>query len=355
MNKNKKWYSLFLVMLISLATVIQPIQAVAAVTALDTVAEETQAKSMETPNVDNIDETNKVVEEEPATSVSEETKTTDTIEETISSEITEETTASEEKTVESSTEETKESKENPKAKALRAEREPRNIKEALGDTNFLTKVNISVIDSEGKELDYKNQPVPATAKLALDYHFALPNDLLSKKEILAGDYYDIDLPSSIQIAAGKSMELKQGGVVFGTAVVTAEGKIRVTFNEKVEELFNIVGEISYSREFKDTITAGENIIPIPINGGEETIKVDILPNGGTPISKSGALGTDKKSVTWEVDINTNLNKLVDATVTDPMPEGLKLTELKVYEQKINLNGEIIPGSQTLLSVMVMNI
>ncbi|UDM80818.1 Cna B-type domain-containing protein [Vagococcus fluvialis] len=349
MNKNKKWYSLFLVMLISLATVIQPIQAVAAVTALDTVAEETQAKSMETPNVDNIDETNKVVEEEPATSVSEETKTTDTIEETISSEITEETTASEEKTVESSTEETKESKENPKAKALRAEREPRNIKEALGDTNFLTKVNISVIDSEGKELDYKNQPVPATAKLALDYHFALPNDLLSKKEILAGDYYDIDLPSSIQIAAGKSMELKQGGVVFGTAVVTAEGKIRVTFNEKVEELFNIVGEISYSREFKDTITAGENIIPIPINGGEETIKVDILPNGGTPISKSGALGTDKKSVTWEVDINTNLNKLVDATVTDPMPEGLKLTELKVYEQKINLNGEIIPGSQTLLS------
>ncbi|MEQ7220799.1 Cna B-type domain-containing protein [Vagococcus fluvialis] len=349
MNKNKKWYSLFLVMLISLATVIQPIQAVAAVTVLDTAAEETQDKSMETPNVDNIDETNKVVEEEPATSVSEETKTTDTIEETISSEVTEETTASEEKTVESSTEETKESKENPKAKALRAEREPRNIKEALVDTNFLTKVNISVIDSEGKELDYKNQPVPATAKLALDYHFALPNDLLSKKEILAGDYYDIDLPSSIQIAAGKSMELKQGGVVFGTAVVTVEGKIRVTFNEKVEELFNIVGEISYSREFKDTITAGENIIPIPINGGEETIKVDILPNGGTPISKSGALGTDKKSVTWEVDINTNLNKLVNATVTDPMPEGLKLTELKVYEQKINLNGEIIPSSQTLLS------
>lgn len=339
MNKNKKWYSLFLATLILLATVIQPIQIVAAVTALETVSEETQAKSLETSN---IDETNKILEEQTVTSVSEETKTTDTI-------VPEEKTASEEKIVESLTEATKESEEQPKSKQVRVDREPRNIKEVLGDTNFLTKVNISVIGSEGKELDYKNQPVPATAKLALDYHFALPNDLLSKKEILAGDYYDIDLPASIQITAGLSMELKQNGIVFGTAVVTEDGKIRITFNEKVEELFNIVGEVNYSRHFKETITAGENIIPIPINGGEETIKVDILPNGGTPISKSGALGTDKKSVTWEVDINTNLNKLVDATVADPMPEGLKLVELKVYEQKIDLNGNIIPGSQTLLS------
>lgn len=204
MNKIKKWYSLFLVMLISVATVVQPIQAVAAVTALDGVTEETKAKSMATTNTDYIDKVSEVEEGEFATSISEETKTTGA----ISSEVIEETKSSEEQTVESSTEITKENEEKPKAKALGVEREPRNIQEVLGNTDFITKAEISVIGSGGEDFDYKNQSVPATAKLALNYHFALPNDLLLKKEILAGDYYDIDLPDSIHLAVGLSMELK---------------------------------------------------------------------------------------------------------------------------------------------------
>lgn len=47
MNQNKKWYSLFLVMLISISTVIQPLQAVASVTAMETMATETKVMNEE--------------------------------------------------------------------------------------------------------------------------------------------------------------------------------------------------------------------------------------------------------------------------------------------------------------------
>ena len=341
MNKNKKWYSLFLVMLISLATVIQPIQVVAAVTALDTVAEETQAKSMETPNVDNINETNKVVEEEPATSVSEETKTTDTIEETISSEVTEETTASEEKTVESSTEETKESKEKPKAKKA-VKSSPVNIKEYLeGSEKFLSDVSIK-ITHDNKEIDYTKDAIPSDALISLDYKFAIPERLLTleEKPLKAGDYYEITLPEGIKVSNFGGPLGNSLGEEFGTYSVV-DGKIRIVFNKNIEVLEDIKGTIKYSERLEETIQAGENTITIPVEGGEKNIDVIVKPNGGSPIDKGVRKADDNKTIYWDVSINKSLETLNNAVVTDKMPEGLTFKKVTIWEQKVNLKGDVI--------------
>ena len=349
MNKNKKWYSLFLVMLISLATVIQPIQAVAAVTALDTVAEETQAKSMETPNVDNIDETNKVVEEEPATSVSEETKTTDTIEETISSEVTEETTASEEKTVESSTEETKESKEKPKAKALRAEREPRDIQKLLKEGEKFIETASVKVNGVDYPLDGSGEAIPHDANIDVYYHYNIPNRLLSEGDapLMSGDFYEIDLPKGLQLKNGNGdlTSPEPENIVFGQYQYQ-NGKLKFTFNKKVEELSNIHGKTVYSHKLDTSNEVGEGFISIPYND-EETIEVPIFikPTKGDEITKSGKASSDQKHITWEVSINTKLDELNNATVKDDLPNHIKFESVSIYPQRVNLQGKVVSVSE----------
>ena len=340
MNQNKKWYSLFLVLLISISTVIQPLQAVAAVTAMETMATEAKVlnEEIDTTQAEGVVEETEESTEEVVTSSSSEV-----VEESISSEeAIHETEESTEVTVESTTEE-KEVKKLTAKKEVE-DRESIDIKTLLNGEKFLTDVAIKITDKDGKELDYKTESIPLDALVSLKYNYKIPEHLLTDKKLKAGDYYDITIPAGININAG--IEGKLGN--YGTYKVV-DGKVRLTFNKSVETLFKIEGDFTYNERLDNTVDAGENEIRIPLDGEDQVIKVNVKPTGGNPISKQSSIGDDKKSVQWSVSINNNLETLNNATVTDKMPEGLELKGIKIYEQTINKNGTVKSVSDSPIS------
>lgn len=348
MNKNKKWYSLFLVLLISMTSVIQPIQAVAAVANLETASSETvqsetvnadHSNTSETASSEAVQEEPKQTEESTAPSSEEVVAETTPSEEVLKEEAS--TSSTSEKTVDSSTEEKKETKRTKRS----VDREPIDIKRELKPgESFLSNVTFKAI-KDGQPIDYTKESIPNDTLIQLIYDYSIPQRMLDEKLLKSGDYYDIKIPEQIRLK-NFSGELKGAQGVFGRYELV-NGSIRLTFNEKVEELNEISGSVNYAENFKDTVQAGENVIKIPLDGKEETVNVNIKPNGGKSISKLGDANPQEQTVRWDVSINTELNTLTNAVVTDAMPEGLLFKNVKVYPQTINLNGEVVGVGEAL--------
>uniref|UniRef100_UPI00403F6CC0 Cna B-type domain-containing protein n=1 Tax=Candidatus Enterococcus willemsii TaxID=1857215 RepID=UPI00403F6CC0 len=233
-------------------------------------------------------------------------------------------------------------------KKINLQRAALNIRSLFeGTDTFLSDVNIEVFDGN-KKIDYENETVPADATIRINYNWRIPQHLLDDKLLQAGDYYETDLPGNL-VLTPQSGELKStAGVVYGTYTIGADRKVRWTFNDRIEKENDIHGTVYYAEQLNDEATAGENIIRIPVDGGFKEIKIIVRPNGGNSISKLGTKGSDNQTIHWEVSINTNLETLKHATVTDPLPAGTTLKKLTVYPQTVNLKGEVVATGNELI-------
>ena len=218
--------------------------------------------------------------------------------------------------------------------------EPRNIKDLMkADDQFFTNVEAKINDKAIED----GQVINAEDLIELIYHWEIPSHLLTGDEagLHAGDYYETTLPEGIQYS-NVSGDLKaDDGTVYGTYSIKEDGTMRLTFNDKIETEHDIKGTVSYMQKVDNDGEAGNTTITFPVDGGDKEINVVVKPTGGQSISKEVTNDVKNNKVTWKVSINTNLNTLNNATVTDPMPEGLELSNTTIYKQTIDSSGKVV--------------
>lgn len=331
MKQFKKWYSLFAVGTILFSTVIQPVQAVGGTTASERVSGEVTEETSESSSL--LDGSSQTSELSEGSSQSQE----ETSQSSVSKESTDKV---KERTI----------KNNIKSELSDTKkREAINIRDLMESSEkFFNDASITVYDKDGNLIDYTKESVPSDATIKIDYNWAIPERLLSEELLQAGDYYEILLPDNLVIKSGKFDLPSDGGKSYGTYEITEDGRIRWKFNELVEKEHDIQGTTTYAQSLSKEILAGENTISIPVNDEFESIVVNIRPKNGTSISKKVDNITDNKKITWRVSINTNLDLLQNATVSDPLPSGTELESLKIYPQTLHLDGTIASVSKTPL-------
>ncbi len=172
--------------------------------------------------------------------------------------------------------------------------------------------------------------------LKILYNWSIPNDILHVDELKAGDYIEIDQPKGIT-----SIESNGNLGDYGTYTFS-NGKLRLVFNSLIETEENISGAVEFTQMINTYLETGVKEITVPVPGSEELLILNVKPASGSSISKSTSGITRDDKVFWEVSVNTEMNEIVSgAKVVDILPEGLKLDSIKVYEQFIDLDGNVI--------------
>lgn len=236
-----------------------------------------------------------------------------------------------------------------------AAREPINIASLFEEGDqFITDLAVNVYDKTGKEYDYQTETIPADALIKLSYDWSIPEHLLDLLLLRSGDYYELALPKELVFTSGKGDLKNANGDVHGEYEFTADGKIRWTFNSKIEEEHDIKGTTAYSETLTDDTELGSTTIKVPLGDREEEVILNTRPQTGQSISKTGVLaGT--KSIDWAVSINTELATLTNAYVEEAMPSTdkgeplTKVTSVEVFKQTVSKDGSLTVGTTALVA------
>lgn len=73
----------------------------------------------------------------------------------------------------------------------------------------------------------------------------------------------------------------------------------------------------------------------------------LKPKGGALIDKTGLANAslNASSITWTIDVNTSLNDITDARISDTIPDGLSLENIEIYNLDVGYEGKLTPGSK----------
>lgn len=217
--------------------------------------------------------------------------------------------------------------------------------------NIITSVTMAVYDNGVPVTDvvYKQG-----AEVKLTYDWELPDNTYQE-----GDTYSFELPDHFVLASDiMGTPLQADGLTLGHFDVLKgnPNKVIMTFGQDVDKYFGVHGSFSINTKFDKasfTETTEQHIV-FPVNGGNQTVTLEFVPDNASIIEKSGRpVGTNKdglnaKQITWTVDVNKVLSSVYDASVTDVIPAGLALTDpldVKVYELNVKLDGSAAQGAE----------
>ncbi|MFF2908848.1 collagen binding domain-containing protein, partial [Paenibacillus sp. NPDC057934] len=214
------------------------------------------------------------------------------------------------------------------------------------DSNIITSVTMAVYDKSGNTVT--EAVYEQGSKVQLDYQWELPNGHSYKN----GDKFTFKLPNEFKLFndIGPLPLIIDGEEVGSFVVNEATHNVVMTFNDYIETHFDVRGTIQVKTEFdKQTITGStEQRITFPINGGSFIVTVNFKPTNTSPIEKRGTpAGYNAKNISWEIDVNKNLNSVIHAQVSDPIPAGLaapNAADIKVYKLDVNLDGTTVKGA-----------
>ncbi|WP_338753141.1 SpaA isopeptide-forming pilin-related protein [Bacillus sp. FJAT-52991] len=167
----------------------------------------------------------------------------------------------------------------------------------------------------------------------------------------AGSTFEFQLPDAFELFNEVDGNLATGsGGSVGTFKVTQDGKVTMTFNEKITDRSDIYGELEIWSIFSERLQGSTNqIIEFPTENTKLEIPVHFQPKPGKTIDKSGVpdTGYNAKTIDWTVDINKQLDKITHAVLKDPIQDGqeLQASSIKVYELDINLDGSTTEGTE----------
>ncbi|EUJ40958.1 SpaA isopeptide-forming pilin-related protein [Brochothrix campestris] len=218
-----------------------------------------------------------------------------------------------------------------------AAREPHKITE-----NIITAV--AVTDKTGKPFTTSN-PATTDDDVTIDFTWDLPDEL----DIVAGDTYEFQLPNVFKmLSTVKGEMLDSDGAVLGNYVIGTDGNVVITLSDEAATRSNVKGHIKVTTKFNKEKIVGEVEQEIVFPLAEKNISVPITykPEKGTDISKEGKLDKQYNSlnVQWTVDINTSLDTIANAVVTDAVPSSLSITKVSVYELFVDVKGGIEKGA-----------
>lgn len=178
-----------------------------------------------------------------------------------------------------------------------AEERGKNISPDVNITKF------TIENWEGKEVDELSRW--SRFKIKLDWNAQKYGNTLKN-----GDYFEINLPDTFKfIEDSSAVDFPIYGVdgkVYGKGHLDVKkeggGTLRVTLNEKVENLYNVKGKISLESLFNQSKikTGEENTLEIDINGKKIKKKVHI--------KKPGKID-DEILAKWPNRISDNVNQV----------------------------------------------
>ncbi|WP_410514754.1 collagen binding domain-containing protein [Paenibacillus sp. BR2-3] len=209
-------------------------------------------------------------------------------------------------------------------------------------SNIITSVTLSVYGADGQ---VDTGPVyQQGSNVSLDYTWALPNGHK------AGDTSTFQLPAQFKLYNDISGVLASEGENVGTFQISqASHQVVMTFSSYVESHDNVRGTLRINTKFDEEVIKGSTVqqILIPINGETQTFTFIFKPSGSTIAKRGVASGFNADEIRWTVDVNTTLDAVDHAGVTDPIPAGLSLenlaSNLAVYQLNVSLNGSVTRG------------
>ncbi|MGO2267598.1 MAG: SpaA isopeptide-forming pilin-related protein [Vagococcus salmoninarum] len=257
-------------------------------------------------------------------------------------------------TTESETKETETSQSKAPTKApakAAAKRGPQNVADffassASGQSNLFT--SAIWVDKLGEgAVEIKDPSAHIGEMVYLNFNYNIPEDV--REQMQDGDFYEVQLPAEISIKTPIDFELVGEHGVYGTGRIETDGKMTITFNDKVKEESNISGVVNVGGTLAqgNMPGPGDNTIDIPFLEENEGLPINVKPKTEETIRKTGH--PDKQvnpnQLIWEVDINVGLEKLTNAVITESFPEGTEYESVAVYKVKVDFNGVIIPGEK----------
>ncbi|WP_178075929.1 collagen binding domain-containing protein [Paenibacillus oralis] len=186
--------------------------------------------------------------------------------------------------------------------------------------------------------------------VSIEYEWELPDG----HGYTDGSKFEFKVPQEFKIFNPVNGELTiDDGSSIADFTVDLAGNVTIVFNENVDNS-RVWGTFTVRTVLSEDIKGSVNVpISFPIQGGEQEALIKLEPKDGTLLKKSGTADKDK-SIEWSIDVNTSLDKIDNAAVSDLIPLGLKLEEssIKVYELLPNVDrgpdlGNLVdPGSAT---------
>jgi len=169
--------------------------------------------------------------------------------------------------------------------------------------------------------------------------------LIDDHTVMAGDTFTFNLPLELKPVSGISGELGSIGKWF----VQEDGTVRFEFGEGVNA-DDVEGFFWFSVEL-DEDNMDETIIQeIRFETNPDFVMTfPVKPLGGSLLNKEGTInnnGFNSSEAFWTVDINTSLDKLVNASVSDVIPVNMKLKEgsIEVYRLDVTSGGVKTTGN-----------
>ena len=225
-----------------------------------------------------------------------------------------------------------------------AEERGKNISPDVNITKF------TIENWEGKEVDRLSKW--SRFKIKLDWNAQKYGNTLKN-----GDYFEIELPDKFRfIEDSSAIDFPIYGIdgkVYGKGHLDVKkeggGTLRVTLNEKVENLYNVKGKISMESVFnQDKIKDGEdNTLEIDINGKKIKKKVHIKKPGKISdeiLAKwPNRISDNVNQVGWNVRFNVkgkNFKKVVfedELTISGGTFDGLHYIKDSFVLQKVEIN------------------
>src|SRR5699024_3203980 len=255
--------------------------------------EEDESKEEESEEKDESKKEEKSVEEESKSSEPEETEKDQEVSKEVNNKLTTDESVSEEKS---------NSDENEKEKNDESDKE--EISTLVGNDeskkiteNIIDKIHLKREDGteykEGDQLEFDED-----LELGLDW--SLPND----HNYTNGDTFEFYLPEQLNIYSEVTGDLGE----FGSFVVTTDGHVTFTFNEKIETNSDVKGTFWIKTELdKQKVTSSTEELEIIFNDEvAKKITINVKPEGGQAIHKEGqpvdgSFNTDE--IEWTVLIN----------------------------------------------------
>ena len=225
-----------------------------------------------------------------------------------------------------------------------AEERGKNISPDVNITKF------TIENWEGKEVDRLSKW--SRFKIKLEWNAQKYGNTLKN-----GDYFEIELPDKFRfIEDSSAIDFPIHGIdgkVYGKGHLDVKkeggGTLRVTLNEKVENLYNVKGKISMESVFnQDKIKDGEeNTLEIDINGKKFKKKVYIKKPGKIDdeiLAKwPNRISDNVNQVGWNVRFNVkgkNFKKVVfedELTISGGTFDGLHYIKDSFVLQKVEIN------------------
>ncbi|SEU10908.1 LPXTG-motif cell wall anchor domain-containing protein [Paenibacillus sp. NFR01] len=216
--------------------------------------------------------------------------------------------------------------------------------------NIITSVSMAVYDSKGALVT--DNVYGQTDKVQLTYNWSV------SEATYEGDTYSFDLPEQFYLASSIDPKpLVFDGESVGTFKVTkgTPNRVDMTFNEKVEQLFDVHGSLTINTQFyKEKLTKEiQQVITFPIQSGDLNVTVEFRPDIPSTIAKAGKPsgsnkdGYNAQQIDWTVDVNKKLENIESAVVKDTLPTGLTFADplgVKVYKLNEKLDGSVTEGA-----------